>query len=291
MTGLSLIDDLKKLKEKLSNIDSDIRFQTKNISVRDSCWDEMQASMNTAIKDNKCKDDKVSFDVGGRKFTTTKETLLKAKNSLFEAIVLDKEIDLTKELFFDRNPDIFTYILNYLRTGNINYKQFNKAEKRILLEEARYYQIIDIISYLEERLKDIELVSFDFKGPYLFKGQVAGSNLLEDLKNENLEIGGICSTTPGEIVFTLNSDWEFAELDIGGFKGNTALWYPENGANAQIFTSEDKKDWKKVGKIPSGFGKEVKSVKIAKSLAKYIKFTSTTYLGIGYLKIKKIEDD
>ena len=32
-TGLSLIDDLKKLREKLANIDSDVRFQTKNITV------------------------------------------------------------------------------------------------------------------------------------------------------------------------------------------------------------------------------------------------------------------
>lgn len=291
MTGLSLIDDLKKLKDKLVNIDSDLRFQTKNIAVRDTCWNEMQNSMNVAIKDNKSKDDRITFDVGGRKFTTTKETLLKTKNSLFEAIVLDKEIDLSNELFFDRNPEYFTYILNYLRTGSINYKQFNKEEKKILLDEARYYQITDIISYLEERLKDIELISFEFKGPYLFKGQVAGSNLLEDVKNNDLDIGGICSTSPGEIVFTLNSDWEFNELEVGGFKGNSALWYPENGANAQIFTSSDKKEWKKVGKIPSGFGKEVKTVKLTKSVGKYIKFTASTYLGISYLKIKKLEDE
>ena len=81
-----------------------------------------------------------------------------------------------------------------------------------------------------QKMKDIELIAFDFKGPYLYKGDVAGTNLLEDVKINNLDTGAICSASPGEILFTLNSDWEFCELEIGGYKGDTKLWYPENGS-------------------------------------------------------------
>lgn len=294
-TGLSLIDDLNKLKSRVESIESDLKFQGSNINVRDRCWDTMQTAMKKTINDNKNKKEQsVKLDVGGVKFQTTKETLLTAKNSLFEAILNDPDfanLNSSQELFFDRSPDYFVHILNYLRTGTINYTQFKKAQKKLLLEEAKYYQILPIVEYLEERMKDIELVSFEFKGPYIYKGQVAGTNLLEDVKNDNMDEGAICSAVPGEITFTLNSDWEFKELDIAGFKGNSKLWYPENGVGANISTSLDGKDWKKVGKIPSGFGKELKTVKLTTSTGKYIKFHHTSYLGIAYLKIKKMDEE
>lgn len=43
---------------------------------------------------------------------------------------------------------------------------------------------------------------------------------------------------------------------------------------------------KTIASIPSGFGNEIKTVFLDKSLAKYVKFTSTSYLGIGYLNIR-----
>lgn len=287
--GLSLISDLKALKDRLVNIDKDIRFQTKNIQVRDKCWEEMQDSFaKTSQYSNKA--DRISIDVGGQKFVTTKQTLLNAKNSLFEAIVNDPEIDLTKELFFDRSSELFSHLLEYLRTGYINYKLFSKDQKKQLLEEAKYYQLLDVINYLQERLKDIEYVSFEFTGPYLYKGQTAGSNILEDLRINDLMIGGICSSVPGNITFKLNSDWEINEIEVGGYKGSTTIWYPENGSGATISTSEDGKTWVVVGKIPSGFGKEVKTIKLKTSVARYLKFSHNSYLGISYLNIKKIED-
>ena len=292
-TGIALIDDLRKLKNRVETIEKDLKFQGANIKVRDRCWDNMQPSMKTTLEVNKNKkQDLVKLDVGGIKFSTTRSTLLSAKQSLFEAILNDSEFSgNNNELFFDRSPEYFVHILNYLRTGEINYALFKKAQKKELLEEAKYYQIVPIVSYLEERMKDIELVSFEFKGPYIYKGQVAGTNLIEDVRNEDLTVGAICSTSPGEITFTLNSDWEFNELNVGGFKGNTTLWYPENGAGANISTSVDGKEWKKVGKIPSGYGKETKVVKLTKSTAKYIKFHHSSYLGISYLNIKKIDEE
>jgi hypothetical protein len=289
--GLTLINDLNNLKTKLEAMDKEIKFQTKNIGIRDKCWDEMSSTLVKTVELNKNKSDRVNIDCGGRKFTTTKTTFLNAKNSLFEAIAQDPYFDLNKEIFFDRSPDYFGAILEYIRSGQINYKLFKKEQKKKLLEEAKYFQVLEVVNYLEERLKDVELLSFEFTGPYVYKGQTAGTNILEDVKNRDLNVGGICSASPGNIVFKLNSDWEFSEIEIGGYKGDAKLWYPENGSGASIYTSEDGKEWKKVGKIPSGYGKEIKTVKLTKSVGRYIKFNHSSYLGISFLNVKKIEED
>lgn len=290
-TGLTLTKDLADLKAKLEVINKDIRFQTVNISVRDKSHAEMQETINSVVEANKSKQDRINICCGGKKFTTTKNTFLSAKNSLFEAIVNDPDFDLSQELFFDRSADFFGTILEFLRTGLINYKAFKKEQRKKLLVEAQYFQIIEIIKYLEERCKEIDFVSYEFSGVYSYKGKLAGNNILEDLKNEDLTVGGICACSPGSITIKLNSDWEFKDIDIGGFSGNNKLWYPENGSGAAISTSEDGKEFKKVGKIPSGYGKEIKKIKLTKSIGRYIRFSHSSYLGVGYLKINKLDDE
>lgn len=290
MSGITLIDDLRKLKNTLNEMNKDIIFQSGNISVRDNCWDNMKDNLQTIGDSNKIKNNIVKIDCGGVTFSTTKQTLLNCKNSLFEAIVNDPEFNLDQEIFFDRDPFFFELILEYLRTGELNYRLLSKDQKKKLLEEAKYYQVLGILNYLAEKLKDIELVSFEYSGSYSHKGKTAGTNILEDVKTEDLNTG-ICAKSPGTITFKLNCDWDFKELEIGGFKGDTAIWYPDNGSGAQILTSLDGKNFTKVGKIPSGYGKEKKLVKLTKTAARYIRFQHTSYLGIGYLKIIKIDEE
>ena len=78
-------------------------------------------------------------------------------------------------------------------------------------------------------------------------------------------------------------------MEIGGFLGNSTLWYPGNGGGADILTSVDNKNWQKVGKVSSGFSKGICSVNVKETIAKYIKFESGSYLGYGYLGIKEIK--
>ena len=97
---------------------------------------------------------------------------------------------------------------------------------------------------------------------------------------------GICAISPGWIVIELNKEWEFDEIEVAGWNGNTTLWGVANGAGASILTSTDKSDWKTVGTLPTDFGDTIKSVKLTKSSGKYIKFNCNSYLGLGYLHIK-----
>ena len=97
----------------------------------------------------------------------------------------------------------------------------------------------------------------------------------------------MCAISPGWIIIEFNNEWEFEEIEIGGYNGDTSLWRASNGSNATIFTSKDKTTWTSVGNIPSGYGASIIDVKLQRSFAKYIKFVGTSYLGIGFLEIKK----
>ena len=100
-------------------------------------------------------------------------------------------------------------------------------------------------------------------------------------------MSGICVASPGWIIIELNNEWEIDEIEVGGYKGNSTAWAPDNGNNAKILTSPNKINWTEVGLIPSGFGSSVKNVRLTRSTGKWIKFQSTGYLGIGYLEIEK----
>jgi hypothetical protein len=99
---------------------------------------------------------------------------------------------------------------------------------------------------------------------------------------------GVCAGSPGWIIVEMKRECEFEEMEIAGWKGNSTIWYCENGSGANILTSMDKEKWTQVGNIPSGYGSKIAKVKVKKSFAKYIKFQYTSYIGIGYLNIKKI---
>lgn len=143
-------------------------------------------------------------------------------------------------------------------------------------------------------MKEIEFVRFESSGTYSYNGTLAGTNKVEDLKERNLSKGsnfiklGICAATPGWIIIELNGLWEFEEIECGGFNGNANVWYVGNGASATVSTSQDKQKWTSVGTLPSNHGNLVQTVKLTKSTARYIKFSNNAYMGLGYLKIKKI---
>lgn len=85
--------------------------------------------------------DIIILNVGGTIFRSTKSTLEISK--YFEAM-LNGNFKLNKdEVFIDRDPELFGYILSYLRNKDIN--QFNKYyEKRSDLEGELQFYCLDI---------------------------------------------------------------------------------------------------------------------------------------------------
>lgn len=68
------------------------------------------------------EDEKFVINVSGRRFETWRNTVEKYPDTLLGSSERDFFYDeLTKEYFFDRDPDIFRHILNYYRTGKLHY--------------------------------------------------------------------------------------------------------------------------------------------------------------------------
>jgi hypothetical protein len=278
--------NLNNLKSKLQNIEASLNEENKRI-IQEG---KLQADLGERINDITSNKEKVTINVGGKIFTTFKSTLMKDHWCILAVLIKEYEDSyrpLPQEFFFDRRPEYFEILLNYLRTGRIKYNNFSETMLKQLYIEAEFYEVSDVREYLYEKCKEIEVVSFKFGGEYIHKGQVAGTNTIEGLK-DNTQMKGICSKAPGEIEFELNGVFEISNMQIGGYKGNPSLWYPGNGSGAKISVSENGTTWEKVGTIPSKFAKEIVTVDLKKVYrVKHVKFEIKSFLGIGYFNIPR----
>lgn len=173
--------------------------------------------------------------------------------------------------------------LKQMNNSNINISSINNVSNLRGSLELRNPISIESTN-VNYNLNIPKIIEFDFSGIYEFKGQITGTNKLEDLSNTSLE-GGICANTPGFIIFTLEKPCVINNIQVTGFKGNTKLWAPSNGSNAVISTSMDKFRWTVVGKIPAKFATQIANVDLTSSTGKYIKLQGTSYLGVGYFTI------
>jgi len=93
----------------------------------------------------------VHIDVGGKIYTSSLDTLTKYPDSKLSRmftgsipIVLDT---LKQHYFIDRDGKMFGHILNFMRTGRpLLPEGFDQFE--LLLEEARYYELTDLVNIL-----------------------------------------------------------------------------------------------------------------------------------------------
>jgi hypothetical protein len=104
------------------------------------------------LKDGKRESSKsmLELNVGGQVFATSRETLLQHGSPYFERIleagdtgsvvVKGTQLDSNGRLFIDRSPDLFRRILEYMR-GSLHFEDLTETEKRVLRDEASYYQL------------------------------------------------------------------------------------------------------------------------------------------------------
>ncbi len=277
-------NDLEGLKDKLDSLEQNLEGQMTNLQGREEKWKRLDEE---AANLRKNQNNIVKFNVSGDLFATRSETLLNVKDTLFYKIVMSKKFDLAKEIFIDRTSKFFGDIMNYLRKGKFNYGKYSAEDLEELKVEADYYELIEITSYLDERLKEPVLINFTFSGAYSSGGTVIGSNKLEDVNDRSLENGGICATTPGWIVFELNHEFDISAIEVGGYRGNTTYWAASNGSNASILTSKDNINFTHVGTIPSTYANGIVNVPLQRATATYIKLNHNSYLGVGDFKVLK----
>lgn len=277
---MSLKDDLSMLKNKLENIEENFDFKLKEVEDKETKFKKMDEQIEEFISK---KDGLIKLNVGGKIFQTRISTLLSVKDTLFSRIYsssVDNNENLT-ELFFDRSFDHFHIILEYLRTKDFCRKGMHKAEIEELQLETEYYNIEGINKILAEKCKEVEFVNFESSPRH----STTGTHNVQDL-NDRTCMKGICVGSPYNIIIEMNFEHEFDKIEIGGYGGNSSVWYAGNGSNANIFTSNDKSKWTNVGKIPSNYNATITTISLTqKTTAKYIKFEHNSYLGIGFLKV------
>jgi len=137
---MNLKDDLSTLKNRLESIESQLEGQMKELDTRETKWTKLDKDVEEILK---VQNDVIRFNVGGKHFATSTDTLLKTPDTLFYKLVLSKKMNLDEEIFFDRSPTFFPVILDFLRTKKINYKRFTNDELKQLAVEVEYYEVIN----------------------------------------------------------------------------------------------------------------------------------------------------
>ncbi|XP_037946809.1 BTB/POZ domain-containing protein KCTD3 [Teleopsis dalmanni] len=125
--------------------------------------------------------DLVNLNVGGQRFSTSRQTLTWIPDTFFTALLNGRISSLRDEsgaIFIDRDPALFSIILNYLRTKDIDIKT---CEIRALRHESEYYGITPLV----KRLALCEDLNHSSCGDVLFYGYLVAPLIPS---NDNLSI-------------------------------------------------------------------------------------------------------
>ena len=284
--SVGLRDELFILKSKLELLEKELTDQMMELEVKAEKWAQVDEEAEKIIKDNKNLN--ILLDVGGQKFQTKLETLLSLKDTLFYRLVLAKKINLAEEIFIDRDYKYFYVILSFLRNKKVNINNFSSKELKEIKEEADFYEMTDLNSNIDEALRELKFISFEVNANYTSGENTAGTQNIDHINDfeDRSCMKGICANSPGWIIFEVNREVEFSEVEVGGWKGNTGLWGTTNGNGARILVSNDKSSWVDVGTVGNNLG-EINTVSVTKNKSKYIKILGTSYLGVGYFRIIK----
>ena len=287
--SVGLRDELYVLKGKLEQLEKELTDQMMELEIQADKWAKYDEEADNLIS-SKTKNPTISLDVGGKKFQTKLETLLSIKDTLFYRLILSNKIDYSNEIFIDRDPEYFDSVLSFLRNKKLNLNIFKDKQLKQLKLESDFYGLTDLESNVDEALSQVYFLSFQASGTFVSGTTTAGTQKVEhlnDFEDKSLK-NGICTSYNGWIMFELNREVEFDSLLIAGWGGNPTIWSPSNGASSRILTSLDNKTYVDVGNTGSNYS-SISEIKVTKSRAKYIKLQSTSYLGLGYLKINKCD--
>lgn len=278
------LSDLHKLKDKLSSLENSLSDQMVKLAAKEKIWEKIE---KTYDNDYLKKQRKVSLNVGGTDFCISEFSINQHEETLFNEIVA--QLDLSEPVFIDRSPEHFHLILEYIRNKTINLKKLKQRDLYLLRMEAEYYEIWTLLDTIDNKCADLEFKSFNFTGPYLYLNNVVGTNKVSDLTSKSLSTG-ICSAVPGKIEIEFNRSALFDSIEVGGFAGSKIGWSCTNGTGALIYSSIDKKNWKKIGTLKLEDNVISRIELESKGEGKYLKFESSTFLGLGYLSINEIDD-
>lgn len=123
----------------VSIVEKDIDKRMKDMKKLEQEFQNKLNKMNTVKNFQKI----IKLNVGGTIYQTTIKTLTSDKNSLLYLMFNDKFNllnDSNNNIFIDRDGDIFSYVLSYLRTGYIPQNISDDLKNRLKIE-FEYFSI------------------------------------------------------------------------------------------------------------------------------------------------------
>jgi len=97
----------------------------------------------------------IKINVGGKVFVTAIDTLTRENNSLLFDMFTGKKKLVTDDagcFFIDRDPDLFKFILEYLRSGSVNVNTENRQELQKIKKEAEHFGLKSLVHGLNAKL-------------------------------------------------------------------------------------------------------------------------------------------
>eukprot|EP01104_Vermistella_antarctica_P011433 TRINITY_DN3192_c0_g1_i1.p1 TRINITY_DN3192_c0_g1~~TRINITY_DN3192_c0_g1_i1.p1 ORF type:complete len:227 (-),score=29.37 TRINITY_DN3192_c0_g1_i1:182-862(-) len=99
----------------------------------------------------------ICLNIGGKIYWTTRSTLCRDKNSMLAAMFggrhsgFECERDDRGAHLIDRDGTYFSYVLNYLRDGEIELMP-DEHKLALLLREAKFYQVAGLVKIIDDTL-------------------------------------------------------------------------------------------------------------------------------------------
>lgn len=162
-------NEISKLEKEIELFKNELIITNDNINERNKYWNRIDGNLNEIFKIH--NSDKCILNVSGNKHMVSLLTLKNFPNSLFDQQIFTGEIKSNSETYYERNNEIFKYLLNYLRNKNICLDVLSLDEINLLLDEAKYFQILELIKIIEQFKINIkpsesssnQIIEYDFE--------------------------------------------------------------------------------------------------------------------------------
>ncbi|XP_074714161.1 SH3KBP1-binding protein 1, partial [Strix uralensis] len=171
----------------------------------------------------------VQLNVGGKRFSTSRQTLTWIPDSFFSSLLSGRISTLKDEtgaIFIDRDPTVFAPILNFLRTKELDPRGVSVS---LLLHEAQFYGITPLVRRLQLR----EELDRSSCGSVLFNGYLPPPVLPAKRRNRHSVAGPqLAARSPPAPVRrsrTMPPPWGHAGF-LGRSGDERSLVPPKNGS-------------------------------------------------------------
>lgn len=148
------------------------------------------------------KADIIQLNVGGRRFTTSKQTLTWIPESFFVSLLSGRVPSLKDEtgaFFIDRDPDLFQIILQFLRTKEVDPKSYNIHH---LKTEAEFFGLQPLVL----RLNLCDELDRSMCGDVLFSGILSPQDFGTD-NDSNTSQQGLSESPNPALTMTSCGNW------------------------------------------------------------------------------------